>query len=86
MGKPSNRPVKILIFIAVLWRSALSFSGFKTMTPDYGLEPSEKTRVYVAYDSNNLYFAIRCLEPLIPKPLYNIARSILSSSFFGMER
>jgi len=42
MGKPSNRPVKILIFIAVLWRSALIFSGFKTMTPDYGLEPQKR--------------------------------------------
>ena len=45
-----------------IWQSAPTFSAFKTMFPDYGLNPSEKTEVYIAYDNSNLYVAVRCLD------------------------
>jgi len=47
------------------WTEALKFDTFKTISPDYGKEPSQKTVAYMTYDSENIYFAIRCfdLEP-----------------------
>jgi hypothetical protein len=44
------------------WEKAVSFSDFKTIQPDLGLPPSQKTIVYAAYDRENLYFAFRCLD------------------------
>lgn len=41
------------------WQKAVSFSGFKTIAPDLGLEPSERTLVYITHDQNHLYFAIK---------------------------
>ena len=47
------------------WTEALKFDNFKTINPDYGKEPSQKTVAYMTYDSENIYFAIRSfdLEP-----------------------
>jgi len=45
-----------------LWKDALSISGFKTFTPDFGKDGTEKTIAYAAYDSENLYFAFRCFD------------------------
>lgn len=45
-----------------IWKNATVFSDFKTMDPDFGLNPSENTHVYVAYDSSAMYFAIRGLD------------------------
>lgn len=41
------------------WVDALKFDNFKTISPDYGKEPSQKTVAYMTYDSENFYFAIR---------------------------
>ncbi len=45
-----------------LWREAPFVTGYKTFIPDFGLEMVEKTFAYMAYDSENLYFAFRCLD------------------------
>jgi len=46
----------------VAWQQAPAVSGFKTYHPDYGKEMSEDTQVWIAYDSENLYFAFRCYD------------------------
>lgn len=45
-----------------VWKQAPSQTGFKTWTPDYDHDLSEKTIVYYAYDSRNIYFAFRCFD------------------------
>lgn len=45
------------------WDGANTFTGFKTFQPDYGKEPHGKTIVYVTYDKENFYFAMRCTDP-----------------------
>ncbi len=44
------------------WRGASVFSDFKTMLPEAGLSPSEKTEVYLAYDAENIYVGFRCFD------------------------
>lgn len=44
------------------WQQAITFTNFKTIQPDYGLPPSEKTEAFLTYDQNNLYFAIYCYD------------------------
>ncbi|MDP2037922.1 MAG: DUF5916 domain-containing protein [Ignavibacteria bacterium] len=46
----------------VEWNSVLSVSTFKTFSPDFGKEASQKTVAYAGYDSENLYFAFRCYD------------------------
>jgi hypothetical protein len=46
-----------------VWRNASSIEGFKTWTPDYGADMVGDTRVYTAYDEENIYFAFRCYDP-----------------------
>jgi Domain of unknown function (DUF5916) len=45
-----------------IWRQAEGTTGFKTFHPDFGVKPVAATYAYTAYDSDNLYFAFRCLE------------------------
>jgi hypothetical protein len=45
-----------------VWQKAPSVSEFKSFVPDFGHEPSEKTLAYMAYDSENLYFAFKCYD------------------------
>jgi hypothetical protein len=45
-----------------VWDSAISFSGFRMVEPSTGSEPTEKTRVLIIYDNNNLYIGIRCYD------------------------
>jgi hypothetical protein len=44
------------------WNHAAVFSEFKTMKPDFGRPPSEKTIVYLTYDNSSLYVAFRCFD------------------------
>lgn len=44
------------------WQNALTVSTFKTFSPDFGKDASQKTTAYAAYDSENLYFAFRCYD------------------------
>jgi len=43
-----------------VWAQAPSLSGFRTFIPDFGKDLSERTRVMMAYDAENLCFAFRC--------------------------
>jgi hypothetical protein len=45
-----------------VWAAAPSVTGFKTFIPDFGRDISEETIAYMAYDSENLYFAFECLD------------------------
>ncbi|MEK6565553.1 MAG: DUF5916 domain-containing protein [Bacteroidota bacterium] len=46
-----------------LWQQAPVVSGFKTFIPDFGRTMPESTHAYMAYDSDNLYFAFYCFDP-----------------------
>jgi hypothetical protein len=46
----------------LVWQEAPSVSDFKTWLPDYEKDMSEKTIVYMAYDSENLYFGFKCFD------------------------
>lgn len=45
-----------------VWQQAPTVTGFKTFTPDYGIDMPDQTVVYYAYDRENLYFAFRCFD------------------------
>lgn len=45
-----------------VWQEAPWESGFKTYSPDYGIAMMEDTKVWYAYDRENLYFAFRCYD------------------------
>ena len=45
-----------------VWQSAPSVSGFKTWSPDYGRDMAGDTKVYFAYDRENLYFAFEAFD------------------------
>ena len=44
------------------WNGSSQFDNFKTIKPDYGQDPSQKTIAYMTYDAENLYFAFRCFD------------------------
>jgi hypothetical protein len=44
------------------WQQAAVFTDFKTLKPDFGLPPSEKTEAYLIYDHENLYLGFRCYD------------------------
>ncbi len=43
------------------WQGAARITDFKDVEPIVGAKPSEATIAYLAYDSNTIYIAIRCL-------------------------
>jgi hypothetical protein len=45
-----------------VWAEAPSVTGFKTFIPDFDRDISEDTVAYMAYDSENLYFAFQCYD------------------------
>ena len=45
-----------------VWKRAPTITGFKTFTPDFGIDMVEKTVVYSAYDSENMYFGFKCYD------------------------
>jgi len=45
-----------------IWRQAPSVTGFKTWTPDFGVDMPDQTVVFMAYDAENLYFAFRSYD------------------------
>ncbi|TAK56857.1 MAG: hypothetical protein EPO24_10555, partial [Bacteroidetes bacterium] len=44
------------------WTQATLSTNFKTWAPDFGKEPTGQTEALMAYDSENLYFALRCFD------------------------
>jgi hypothetical protein len=45
-----------------VWAESPSVTGFKTYAPDFGRDISENTVAYMAYDTENLYFAFQCFD------------------------
>lgn len=45
-----------------IWKTAPAITDFKTFSPDFGKDLSEKTIVYMAYDKENIYFAFKCYD------------------------
>ncbi|OEK02813.1 hypothetical protein BFP97_15350 [Roseivirga sp. 4D4] len=45
-----------------IWKQSPQVSGFKTFVPDFGKDIPYNTIAYVAHDSENLYFAIKCFD------------------------
>ena len=60
--KTDTPPVIDGVLDDAVWQKAPHQTGFKTWTPDYDHDLSEKTIVYYAYDSRNIYFAFRCFD------------------------
>jgi len=60
--RTEKAPVLDGILDDAVWQSAPTVKGFKTYNPDYGIDQSEETVVYFAYDRENLYFAFRCFD------------------------
>lgn len=44
-----------------IWKEALVFNNFITLNPEPGLSPSQKTEIYLAHDSLNIYVAFNCI-------------------------
>ena len=44
------------------WKLATIYKDFKTVHPEAGKSPSERTDVYIAHDATTLYVAIRCFD------------------------
>ena len=57
-----------------VWQKAPYVTGFKTFTPDFGIDMVEKTEVYMAYDSENLYFGFKCFDSRPDKIKTSISR------------
>jgi len=45
-----------------VWQLCPSVTDFKTFAPDFGRDGTQKSIAYMAYDSENLYFAFRCFD------------------------
>ncbi|MFC1529865.1 DUF5916 domain-containing protein [Gemmatimonadota bacterium] len=60
--KTDTPPVIDGVLDDAVWQQAPWETGFKTFTPDYGIDMEEDTIVYYAYDRENLYFAYKCLD------------------------
>jgi hypothetical protein len=45
-----------------IWQTCPSVTNFRTFAPDFGRDGTQKTIGYMAYDSENLYFAFRCFD------------------------
>ncbi len=54
--KTDNPPVIDGKLDDAAWKTALEFNNFKTIKPDYGKEPAQKTVGYITFDEENIYF------------------------------
>ncbi|MCP5050318.1 MAG: carbohydrate binding family 9 domain-containing protein [bacterium] len=45
-----------------IWQTAAQFTGFKSFSPNYGIDASAKSIIYVCTDRENFYFAARCFQ------------------------
>jgi hypothetical protein len=45
-----------------IWQESLVLESFTQYEPQEGSEPTEKTMVYIGYDSKNLYIAVRAFD------------------------
>ena len=56
------------------WNNATNISKFIQREPDEGQPVSEKTEVYLIYDTENLYIAFRCWDNESTKIIANVMR------------
>lgn len=61
-GRTDNPPEIDGVLDDEAWLTATSVTGFKTFSPDYGLDMSQRTVVYMLYDNENIYFAFECFD------------------------
>jgi len=45
-----------------IWKTSTGFTDFVTYMPDFDKPDKEKTIAYIAYDSENIYFAFKCYD------------------------
>jgi hypothetical protein len=72
MNRESGAPLKPLKALVrpvidgklddAIWSECPTVTDFKTFAPDFGRDASEKSIGYMAYDSENLYFAFHCFD------------------------
>lgn len=72
--RTEQAPVIDGILDDLIWKQSSYVTGFKTFTPDYGQAMAEETHAYVAYDRENLYFALRCFDRVPGEIKASIAR------------
>jgi hypothetical protein len=56
------------------WQKASVFTDFKTLRPDFGLPPSEKTEVFMVYDMEKIYVGFLCYDSEPKKIKASISR------------
>lgn len=81
--KTQEPPVIDGVLDDAVWRRAPAVSDFKSFIPDFGKDMPFKTIVYMAYDSETLYFAYRCYdeEPSKIKASVNSRDNILNDDW-----
>ncbi|MCP4291711.1 MAG: carbohydrate binding family 9 domain-containing protein [bacterium] len=69
-----------------IWQEAIQYDDFITASPDVGLKPAQSTVVQLAYDTTNLYFAIRAFdsEPALIKSALMGWDSLYSGDYVGV--
>jgi hypothetical protein len=60
--KTDTTPVIDGVLDDSVWQKAPHVKGFKTWRPDFGIDMTDDTIVYYAYDRENFYFAFRCFD------------------------
>ena len=73
-SKASSAPVIDGRVDEAVWGEALKFTDFKTIKPDFGREPSQKTEAYFLFDAENLYVAFLCYDTEPSKIKANISK------------
>ncbi len=56
-----------------VWKTAPSFTQFKSFIPDFGKALPQQTKAWLAYDEENLYFAFDCQDPEPDKIKANVS-------------
>ncbi|MFO7617255.1 MAG: DUF5916 domain-containing protein [Bacteroidales bacterium] len=56
-----------------VWKRAVPYSDFTSFIPDYGRRVPQQTTAFLAYDTENLYFAFECLDPEPDRIKANVA-------------
>ena len=62
LTKAKERPVIDGILNDNVWQKASVFTEFRTMHPNPGLLPSEETKVYITYNSTDIYIGFECYD------------------------
>lgn len=86
--KADKPPIMDGILDDAVWKTAPTISeDFITITPAYGEILPQKTNVWIAYDSENLYFAFQCFDTEPDKIKTSVTKrdNIWTDDFVGFE-